>query len=152
MYVWKINRLNEQLMSGELSEVEKFKYLIANTIIYSLAMIQYYAPNAIDTWSGFLYGIIALVGVVIIYYCNGGSSGKHLLQRYLSISWVVLVRMLVLLMLPTMIALFAIQEIYLGGVPDETTYIDMAYTTALEVIYVLWVAKHVNKVARAAHA
>ena len=45
MYIWKIEKLKEQLISGELVESEVFKYLMANTVLCSLAMIQYDNPN-----------------------------------------------------------------------------------------------------------
>ncbi len=152
MYIWKIEKLNQELIVGELSQKEQMKYLVANTAIYSLAMIQYSNPNTIDTWSGVLAGIIALVGVYFIYHCNGGACGRQLLIRYLSVGWIVFIRMFALLMLPSIIVLFALQETFMGGVLDESTTIDLIYLTAIEVIYILWVAKHINKIARSSHA
>jgi hypothetical protein len=148
MYIWKIDQLNKELITGELPEREKFKYLVASSIIYGLAMIQYSSPNQADTWSGVIAAIVTVIGLFFIYKCNGGDNGKEFLTRYLSISLVILVRLLVLLMLPSLIVLMVVQEIYLGGMPDETTTIDLAYIIIIEVVYVFWVAKHINKVAR----
>tara|TARA_R110000751_G_scaffold304780_2_gene420510 strand:+ start:180 stop:638 length:459 start_codon:yes stop_codon:yes gene_type:complete len=152
MYIWKIDKLNEELVAGNMPEREVFKYLVASSILYALAMIQYSNPNSIDTWSGVAAGLVTLIGLFFIYKCNGGDNGKDFLIRYLSISWVVFVRMFVLLMIPTMVFVFTLQEIYMGGIPDETTNIDLIYMTAIEIAFVLWVAKHVNSVARASNA
>src|SRR3990172_1449275 len=89
MYIWKIGELKAQLSQGELSEPEAFKYLMANTVLYSLAAIQYFNPNHYDTLSGFLSICIAVIGVGFIYKCNGGENGKHIIHRYLSVGWVV---------------------------------------------------------------
>ena len=152
MYIWKIDKLNEELISGDLSQRETFKYLLASSALYALSMIQYSNANNMDTWSGLIAGIVTLIGLFFVYRCNGGDSGKNFLIRYLSIGWVVFVRMFVLLMIPTMIVVFTLQEIYMGGIPDETTIIDLAYMTVIEIIYFLWVAKHINRVARASNA
>ena len=148
MYIWKIDKLNKELITGELSEREKFKYLVASSIIYGLVTIRYSSPNHVDTWSGVIAAIVAVIGLFFIYKCNGGDNGKEFLTRYLSISLVILIRVVVLLMIPSLIVLMVVQEIYLGGIPDETTTVDLAYITIVEIVFVFWVAKHINKVAR----
>lgn len=156
MYIWKIDRLNEDLVAEEISEREKFKYLIACAVLYLITIYPFSGPisdpNIYDRWSEVRVAVVTLFGLFLIYKCNGGDNGRDLLIRYLSISWVVFIRMIVLLMLPTAIALFVVQEIYMGGVPDETTSIDFAYMTVIEIVYVFWVAKHINRVARASNA
>ncbi len=147
MYIWKINNLNKELIAGDLPEHESFKYLMASTVLYSLAMIQYINPNRFDTLTGIVAGFVAILGLLFIYKCNGGKNGRHIVVRYMAISWVVFIRMFVLLMLPTMFIVFTLQEMFMGGVPDESTVIDLVYLTFLEITYVFWVAKHINRVA-----
>jgi hypothetical protein len=148
MYIWKIEKLKEELVAGDMPERETFKYLVASSALYALAMIQYSNPNSLDTWSGVTAGIVTLMGLFFIYRCNGGDSGRDFLIRYLSISWVVFVRMIVLFMIPALIVIFTLQELYMGGIPEETTNIELIYMTVIEIVFVLWVAKHVNRVAR----
>jgi len=85
MYFWKIDKLNQELIAGDLTEHETFKYLLASTVLYSLAMIQYSNPNQFDTWSGLLSGLVGILGLFFIYRCNGGRNGKNIVIRYLSI-------------------------------------------------------------------
>lgn len=148
MYIWKIGELKAQLSQGELSEPEAFKYLMANTVLYSLSTIQYFDPNRYDTLSGFLGLCITIAGLWFIYKCNGGKNGKHFIHRYLSVGWVVFVRFFVLFILPASIILSLFQEFYLGGIPEETGFFDVFYINMAEVVYVLWMAKHINYVAK----
>ena len=152
MYIWKIEKLVEDLSTGDLPENESFKYLVANTVLISLAMIQYAKPNQFDLWAGILAAIVAVAGVFFIYKCNGANSGKDIVVRYLSISWVVFVRMFVLLMLPSLIVLMVIQSVYMGGIPEESTGVDLVFLTLIEVIYIFWVARYINKIARSSNA
>ena len=151
MYIWKIDELNQQLISSNLTEPDVFKYLMAWTVLNSLAMIRYLVPNQYDTYNGIIAVVISIIGLVFIYICNGGKNGSHLLERYISISWVVFVRFLVLFFLPAYIAMFTIQEIYMGGIAEQTTEMDMAFLLISDVVYFLWFAKHIKFVAKQSH-
>ena len=152
MYIWKIDKLNQQLISSELSEPDAFKYIMANTILYSLAMIEYTTPNEYDTYNGILGVFLSIIGVWFIYKCNGGKNGKYFIGRYISISWVVFVRFTVLFLLPAAIAMIAVQELYMGGMTEQTTVMDMTLIIISEIVYFLWLGKHINYVAKQTHA
>jgi len=151
MYIWKIDELNQQLISSNLTEPDVFKYLMAWTVLNSLAMIRYLVPNQYDTYNGIIAVVISIIGLVFIYICNGGKNGSHFLERYISISWVVFVRFLVLFFLPAYIAMFTIQEIYMGGIAEQTTEMDMVFLLISDVVYFLWFAKHIKFVAKQSH-
>ena len=148
MYIWKIDKLKEQLITNELSESEIFKYMMGNTILCSLAMIQYSNPNQYDTIGGFMALAIGVFGLWFIYKCNGGKQGNHIIERYASVGLVILFRFFVFLMVPAVIALLVLQEVFLGGMPEQTTIIDLVFQLILETVYILWVAKHINDVAK----
>lgn len=147
MYFWKIDKLNEQLISDGLSESEQFKYLMANSILYALAAIQYETPNDYDTFAGVVGVFITILGLWFIYKCNGGANGKQIIQRYLSVGFIVFIRIFVLFMLPAVIAALVIQEMYLGGAPEETTLSSFIIILASQVILILWTAKNINYIA-----
>ena len=152
MYFWKINELKKDLVDGTVSEHETFKYLMANTILYSVATIQYGSANDWDSIGGVITCAITILGLLFIYKCNNGANGKNILERYNALGWVVFIRLLVLFFIPVIIISFTLQEIYFGGVPDETSLIDMLSIPVLEAGYVLMLAKHINDVAKKAHA
>ena len=151
MYFWKIDKLSEELVSNELTEPESFKYLMANSVLYALVIIQYDIPNKYDTWGGIVGVFITIVGLWFIYKCNGGKNGKQIMQRYLSVGFVVFIRIFVLFMLPAIITSLIIQEIYLGGIPEETTLSLFIVTVISQVVLILWVAKHINNIAKRTH-
>lgn len=152
MYIWKIDKLNAELISGELDESESFKYLMASTILYALSLIHYEAPSEYDTLAGIVAVLISAVGLWYIYKCNGGKNGKNIIQRYIAIGWVVFVRLLILFMLPAIVALIITQEIYFGGIPDKTSLSMFTLTMISEVIYIIWVAKHISYIEKQSHA
>lgn len=152
MYIWSIHDLNQNLISGALPDSESFKYLMANTILYSLAMIPYMTTNEYDTYMGIGGLVIGVLGLWIIYKLNGGSNGQRILERYMSIGWVVFVRFLALVVAPVFIVAIVILGFYVENIPEESTIIDVIIVLTLEVLYIVWVAKHVNYVARQSNA
>lgn len=152
MYFWKIKKLNEQLITGALKESEKFKYLMASTIMYMLSMIRYGTANDYDTYSGVAYLIIGVMGLWYVYKCNGGEKGTLFLERYLSLSWVLSIRLIVLVLIPLLVISIIVEEVYLGGMSEETTLIDTTLIQVFTIIYIFWLAKHIKYVANNSNA
>lgn len=152
MYLWKIDKLKEDLRQGSLSEKESFKYLLAWEILYSLPFLPSSVEgwNILDTYDGFVRLVVTIVGVLFMYKVNGGALGKYFLQRYLSIGWVVFVRFLALVMLPVLV----VYAIVYGGMiasgaelSDQTTWVDILVFNLVAVVYYMVFAKHVKDVA-----
>jgi len=152
MYIWKIDQLNKELITGTLNESENFKYLMANSILYSISMIPYENTNNFDVINGILNVFITIIGLWFIYKCNGGSKGNNIIQRYLSVGWVISVRFLCLLLVPAIIIAIILREMFFGGLPDESTLFDVVFMQAIIVIYFLWVAKHIKYIAKQENA
>lgn len=135
MYFWKIDLLKQDLTQGTLSEKEQFKYLFAPTIVISLATIPFVNNNAWDIYSAIVSGIISVLGTYYIYRGNGGSNGKHILQRFTSLAWVVGIRWSASVFLPIWIVYFIGLEIFFGGIPQYTTVYDLILLNLLYLIY-----------------
>ena len=148
MYFWKIDKLNEDLISTGLNQSEGFKYLMANTILYSIAMIPSSSPSNLDFVSGIISIVIGVIGLLFIYKYNGGSKGKQIIERYLSIGWVIGIKFVALLVIPSSIIIMILQQSFMGDIPKSTTLFDVFYMQFLSLIYFLWVAKHINYVAK----
>jgi len=148
MYIWKITELKKQLINSDLEEAESFKYLMANTVLFTAATIQYGETNQFDTLSGVISLFTAVLGTWIAYKVNGEKDGNHFVQRYLAICWVIFVRFFALIALPLIIVNVAIEEFFLGGVPTATTLSDVFFICALEATYIAMVARHVSHVAK----
>ena len=143
MYFWRIEKLKKDLLKKPLSESESFKYLFANLVLYSLAMIPFLENNIWDVYSAIIMTLITAIGVYYVYKCNKGASGSNFLQKYLSIGWVVGIRWIVLVMLPIMIVYFVTVEIY-AGIPESTTLSDVLFLNSLYITYFWLLGKHIK--------
>ncbi|MCK5416444.1 hypothetical protein KAI92_03390 [Candidatus Parcubacteria bacterium] len=146
MYFFKINELKNDLIKAPLSESEVFKYLIASTIVFSLEITPFFENNIWDIYASIISGLIVVIGTIYIYRCNGGKFGKHFLQRYISLSWVLMIRLL-LLILPITIIFFIILEIY-SEIPENTTVYDAIFLNILYIIYFWLFGKHILQVSK----
>jgi len=108
--------------------------------------------NEYDTYMGIGGLVIGVLGLWVIYKLNGGSNGQRILERYLAIGWVVFVRFLALVIVPVFIVGIVILGFYVENIPEESTIIDVIIVLTFEILYVAWVAKHVNYVARQSNA
>lgn len=115
MIWWNIKKLKTLLIERPLSSSEKFSYLLANTIVLTLSVG--FAELASESSAVLVAAntaatlVIAIVGCIYVYHCNGGKDGAQLLTRFTAIGWVVFVRwtaigipILVLVMLCFLIA------------------------------------------------
>ena len=132
MYFWKIKNLKTDLSNGELPTKEQFKYIMAEAIVYAVAVaIIMVTPPLSSNWFDvamvFITLITMMIGVYYVYYCNGGKTGERLLERYISLGWVVGVRWLVLIALPVLFGFFVFYGFFVvheivSEIPDEILY------------------------------
>ena len=154
MYFWRINTLKRILIEKGLSENNAFKYMLWYTALTAIGveMISYFPLEVVNNWDyidSTLAILIPVIGTIFAYKSNGSDTGKDFLARYISISFVILIRFM-LYLVPIMFIL----TYYYISVFDENTEI---YTTPLEVaLFTIWyialyysIAKHVNDVAKA---
>ena len=93
--IWfKIKDLEQKISTHQLSEKDGFNYLFASTIygfIYMLyaAMSMYSYLTLIDTV------IAIIIFFPIIYKINGGIDNKDFIKRFIAISWVVRMKLLI---------------------------------------------------------
>lgn len=149
MYLWKIDKLKEELRQGSLSEKESFKYLLAWEILYSLVLIPFPVEwSVLDVYDGLLELVLAILGIAYVYKVNGGSAGKYFLQRYLSIGWVVFVRFSVFVTIPVIIAYGVVYGVATNGadMPEQTTWLDIALLGLVSMAYYLISARHMKAI------
>jgi hypothetical protein len=95
MYVLRIAPLKAQLARNGLTEAERRSYLLAWMMLLSLATTL---PR--PEYPGWFVAFDLLVtgaGVLWAYARNGGAAGSQLLERYVSLSWVIAIRVLLVL-------------------------------------------------------
>ena len=65
MYFWNIEALTQQLVRGDIPQKDLFKYLLANTIVYAVALIPVGGSNSMDVLGGWLSVCISVGGVCL---------------------------------------------------------------------------------------
>ncbi len=96
MYFLRLDPLKVLLVRDGLSERQRFLYLLCQAFLYSLTI------GSNETMSPPAKGlvmIITLLGVAYAYHRNGGAAGRGLLDRYISVSLVVNLRVLIVLII-----------------------------------------------------
>jgi hypothetical protein len=94
LYLWRIGALKRRLIEGRLADREAVSYLAATSAMTSLAMaFPPASPNAWDTGMGLVGCVLVVLGTWWVYRQNGGAAGADLVNRYLSLSWVLTIRL-----------------------------------------------------------
>lgn len=149
MYFWNIKKLSEELKAGTLSAGAQFWYMFLSTLI--LAFVFYVYPyiqqeefyDDYDVMLDASSGSMMILSTIVAYWANNGRNGKDFILRLMSISWVLSVRWLVLIMIPTIII---VSLIFGGeGQPDNqdslATMEEVIIYSITNLIYLIWIRK-----------
>lgn len=132
MRFWNLERLRSELIAGDLPPREGLQYLIATAVLtivaYALPMPEWNQWDSIQVGSDI---ILVVLGTLWIYRANGGPEGRDFLGRFLALYWLVGLRMLVLVLVPTVAVMLFLETKYLGRFPEETTPVEV-------VVYSFW--------------
>jgi hypothetical protein len=145
MYFWNISALKNDLINNKLNEHADFMYLRAMLILLTLGAYPFETSNTFDTYSWLINLFIVGLGTFICFKANGANDGKYFLQRYLSIAWVMSVK-LVVFFIPSIVTLNIALEILGVAVPDETSLLDAGLVAAVSIVYYWRVSHHISQV------
>lgn len=151
MYIWKIEKLKEDLINDAVTQRDHFFYYFISMVVFLIAieMIVRFSTESPNIWDN-IYSLsnmlIPLVGTILTFRANGGANGKDFLGRYFSVGFVVTVRFLVWLL-----PIFIVLAIYYSLFYSEE---DVVASTPIDVIpFIIWtfllywrIVKHVKDV------
>ncbi len=159
MYFWKAQKLAAELKENKVSEKEKMKYLLANTLAWmAVALLLELSPNPVTDKPLFLthqasYIALVIVGVLVCYQANAKGDNKDFVGRFVSISWPIQMRMLVLSFLFLLFISFPLGIISAIFFPS----FDAMHSLTVNVIGLLgipfivlqylWISKYIKQVA-----
>jgi len=152
MYIWRIDRLKTDLRSGSFADRDVLPYVIAwVALVTALAEMAAYAPyEAINVWTYSLSALMigsSIIGTLVAYRANGRTAGVHFANRFLSLGFVLTVRFLVFL-IPAMAVLVAYWAMNFDAEePIPVTFVDVALSALLQVVFYWRLAKHFRDVA-----
>ena len=146
MYLWKIERLKKDLVEGSLPQTEQFKYLLAYSMLFALTAVPLVSYNNYDTAHGVATVMLTPFGMYFIYYSNGGGKGDRLLERYISLGWVMFIRLLAIFLFPAMMALAILSQL-LHIESEGTDMPSVVLMVLIQIIYYYLLGRHVREVA-----
>lgn len=100
MYFINIKALKEQHRADQYQSNDSLMYLSATVILTYLATLLVRFPE--NGWSvgvDAVDGIMVLLSIFVAYVANGGNGGSYFLDKFVSIGWVVLIRLLPVIVL-----------------------------------------------------
>jgi hypothetical protein len=151
VYFWRIDDLKRDLAAGSISEAGALPYLLWTGAVTALVVsLPLGDPNAWDLAAAAASAALYVAATVFAFRRNGGSAGVSFLVRYLSISWVVAIRIGVLVGIPVFAVLLAVEESLLEPT-DETTALDVVWGFAVELAIYARLVHHIHDVAGAQH-
>ena len=146
MYFWDIDKLKANLSAGTLSNHDQFKYLLANMIFGPLLLQASQLKYEQDIDWVISLGI-TVGGVVYCYKMNKGKTGHHFLARFLSIAFVVSIRLLIFFMPLMFIFIAAAFAFDFGGMSSkEIDLFFLIFVCLFEIFYYWRVGCHLNEV------
>ena len=146
MYFWNIDELKNEMAARPFSEREMLPYLIVFVV---LSTASSYVTTAVSTvWDGLgaMWSIaLAVVGTIYIYRQNGGASGRHFLQRYFAVGWVIGLRCLVFVGGAAII--FFVTLDWMGGVSENASWPEFLFGVVAETAMYWRIGHHIRDVA-----
>ncbi|KAA1257226.1 hypothetical protein LF1_53750 [Rubripirellula obstinata] len=146
MRFWRIQQLKADMREHPLSDRESIPYLIAFVLASLLpSLIVFDDLNHWDLASDTGGLVITLAAIVYLFHRNGGSTGKHFLQRYFAIGFVTSIRCLAAFLVFG-IANAAFQD-GLGILSDVTTMFDFMTIVACHLFLYWRIGIHISQIA-----
>lgn len=156
MYFWKIDSLVRDLQSRSLEQSERAKYLIAWISVTAFVLeASFYLTEPLPATYlqlGFSAAVI-LISAAGTYYCyqvNRRADDRDFLARFISLGWVVGIRLGVFFLIVYTIYVIAGYS-FMGERFDEflapSSIVEILITLVLSVLFYLLVARYIEKTA-----
>jgi len=150
MYFLRIKPLKESLATAGIDTKEQFKYLMAWMLLLTWASsLSFKSPGFWETVSGAGMLVITFLGILYAYLRNGGSKGTSFLERYLSIGWVVNIRVFLVIGLVVLGGAYIMRLLgyYAGDYYESRAGMGQTVLASLAEIYIaLSIGRHIGYV------
>ncbi|HYC57093.1 MAG TPA: hypothetical protein VEL28_19335 [Candidatus Binatia bacterium] len=149
MYWWKLGPLRTALATRTLPEQASFLYLFLMTV-FTMVFYEFLpeSDGGRTAWDDFLSAVavaMTALGTCAAYRSNGGGAGQGFLERYMALSFVLALR--VVLIAPFYFMAMAIVGTMWGWMDDATGPFDVVTLSGIYGIYYAWLVLEMGRVA-----
>lgn len=155
MYFWNTVALARELKSRSLSQSERMKYYLVSSTMYALfsEMNGYNntSPSLISIIQSTVVVVAIVVGIIFCYRINSKGDGQEFIDRFVCLSWPILIRFVVCTSL--IYVTYYSFGIIIGGdrfekFNESKTYINLVFSLLFEAAFYWRVAYHLKWVSR----
>jgi len=150
VYWWKIDAVVAELKSGTMSENQKMKYLLADSVLIGLSAMFARQGNVFDLAVGLVVLALTVGGILVCFSANGANNGRDFVERFVCLSFPVTIRLTVF-GFPALIILFIVAGMLTGGSTEGILQrlVYFAWSVAFTVAYFLWIRSKLRSVSSA---
>ena len=152
MYWWNIKALAKELKAKKVSQLEKFKYFFAISIVAVVYLeFVYLVPlleelTTLDVVGSLAYIFLVVLGTIFCYKANKEGDNKEFVDRFICLSWPIGIRIAAIL-IATLVLILIVGYSIAGDAFDtyieKTTIIDvMVFDVGFTLAFYLWVRKY----------
>ena len=122
MYFWNVKALVEELKTDQLTEKQKFMYLLVATLIASFFMevAVFLTPGPFQVFESLAILFIIAFGIWYCFFLNQQRDNKNFLERYICLSLPVSIRFFVFVFF--ILCVLVVLEEMLGYSSENTIY------------------------------
>ena len=150
MRFWRVDVLKAEMCIKPLDEREVLPYLL---VYVTLSAVSSFPTDDFNLWDGVgevSSVVLTFFGSIFIYFSNGGAAGRHFLQRYFAVGWVVAFRFIPVAILAACVMYYVIDEF--GMWVEETTWHDVMLMSAVQSLMYWRTGYHIGHLAKMSDA
>lgn len=145
MYFINVEALKQQLREKRFNQMHAVSYLVALCVLWYLPLGLLGDGTTLWDSASFWASLVIMVGgTMMAYKVNGGAQGEQFLERFLSLSWVMLWRVLPLLVLLGWIAVILRTMTY-GDNYYQLTAFGFTFSVVAELLYYQRIYSHLRQ-------
>jgi len=146
MYFWRIELLKREMRQGPLGQRAAFAYVLATLLLYTstsaMPILWNAEPVAVSATDWVSYALMIVFvggGTYAAYRANGGQTGSDFASRYFALTWVLFIRLSVLVFVPAFFLLFGVM-VAIAFLQPEGDPSDMVLDWSIAVVIVAFEA------------
>jgi hypothetical protein len=145
MVFWNVEKLAVRFKNNEVTEKEKFQYLLI--FLVSTSLLSYfpveYTSNGEKYIEMFVALTISILGTLACYIQNQKGDGRFFIERFISLGFPIGIKIIVLGILLYILFLFISLFVTAGRLVDHL-FIDILFITIAEIVFYMLVYRWIR--------